>query len=42
MSEVELVKGAINALTNDPTLRMGGAQSEKVVELATVVLESAS
>ena len=36
MSEVELVKGAVNVLVkfNDPTLRMGGAQSEKVVELA--------
>ena len=42
MSKVELVKGAINALANDPTLIMSGAQSEKVVELATVVLESAS
>ena len=39
---MKLVKGAVNALVNDPTLRIGEAQSENVVELAGVVLENAS
>ena len=39
---MELVKGTKNTLANDPRLRMGGDQSEKVVELAPVVLESTS